>query len=98
MYIHVIATRIQKFNNCGSDYHRYNALEEKTKCPAHGRTCCICNRTNHLHIVWKSRTKKKDNNEVENDMVTLLQFSTAPKICSNTTAAKLRRRYLGQMR
>ena len=47
----------------------------------------------------RSRFKKKDNNEAEADLISLLQIVTAPEICSNTYShPKQRRRFLSHMR
>ena len=74
-----------KCSHCGSGYHSYEELEDKTKCPAHGQTCGACNKQNHLDTVCRSRFRKKDNNEAEADLISLLQIFTAPEVCSNTT-------------
>ena len=77
-----------KCSNCGSGNHRYDRLEDKTECPAHGKICNTCNRRNPLTIMSKSKTKKIDNDEGEEELTSLLQIFTAPEICSSTGKGK----------
>ena len=62
-----------KCSHCGSSYHIYEELEDKSKYPAHGQTCGAYNKPHHFDIICRSKYKKKENNEADADLISLLK-------------------------
>ena len=75
----------KKCFNCGQSGHFYQRLkpQEKSKCPAHGKTCRNCGRENHLDKTCRSKTEGAMEGE-DGDQEFLGMFNIAAMVPGRT--------------